>query len=232
MLFIAIWCGLSLTSVAATGSETEKNQHYLSIVKSAVKKFKDTKYENWQFTITQVENEEGDVSTSTQSHDPSREPNQKWQLVSLNGEAPSDRKRKKYSKKMHTEYGSYRPRNFFDNIVMDSLQLAHKTEEHLTFEFDVVTEEFGDDANDKLRGQFILNREQNFIESLTINNTESFSPQFLVTVSHLTLDLRYEQKDESILVKDIVMNLKGNLGPIEINEVNEVTFGDYKLATH
>ena len=215
--------------LSSLSASSHANENYLPLIQSGIDKFNQTAYEQWKFQVKQVENEEGEISGSVQSFDPDRE-KYKWDLISKDGNPPSSREIKKYRSKIDKRKKQFKPRNFFDNLVLNTIKLEDKNESVTIFSFDVVTEEFGADANQKLKGTLLYNNQSNFIESLIITNTEPFKPQFLVTVDHLKLTLNYQLIQGQVLASDVSMRLKGNMGFIEIDEINEVTFSDYQYS--
>lgn len=225
LLLACLAWSLSLSAAEQTPENLDLLKHQIAL---AITKFEQTKMERWAYRVTRFENEEGDITTSTEAFTPHPEIDQQWALIETNGERPTKKQRRQFQKdKREQEKGSYTIK--LRNIInQDSLMLKHQTHSHLEMSFDANLEKLGKDASDNLQGSLSYNKELGFIEHITIVNNAPFSPMFSANISEFRLTFDFASIENSILLQQQAMAMKGSFALFtEIDEVSTDTYTDY-----
>lgn len=220
--------------ISVSANEIETNQTQLrEQIQQAIKDHELTPRKQWAFEVRNYENEEGDISSSVASYNPQRDKEQRWQLLSIDGETPSQKQQRKFSKRQNSEdkekQQSYRFK-LRDIIQLDSLQLASEDEKRYQANFKVELEKLGKKASKKLQGVLTYNKENEFIEKVVITNTDSFSPVFSADIKEFSLSFDFSKIQNAILPQKYHLSMKGTFAFFtEIDEVSTNTFSDYRL---
>ena len=183
--------------------------------------------ERWQFTMTLRIDDEQRVVT----HDPTRGGYDVRQLVSVDGDPPSDKERKTFrdEEKKRLDEQDPETNNYAYLVDLNSLQLEDTQGDVRAFSFAPRVKEF--DEADKLRGTLHLNNATGHVESLRIENSDELSPAFSVTVSHYVLAFSFVDAGGVRLLGNMVSQARGKAGFLKSFATDvEVTFDDYKLA--
>ena len=203
-------------------------------VAKAIEKFEQTKKNHWSFEVSRYENEEGDVTSSIERYMPSETAPTPWQLLRLNGEQPTKKQIEAFietkvaQQKEKTTGNSYSVA-LREIIQLDTLTFAKENEAHIEMNFDVFLNKLGNDASSKLQGSLLYNKQQQFIETLTITNKEEFSPIFSATIDDFKLTFTFTQINKQVLPYRQDMAMKGTFAFFtEIDEVSHDTFSNYQ----
>lgn len=249
-----IWsCALALAvfssgPVAGTATQVENPSQPQQIVSAAtditaviaqaIAAFEATPRSNWSRLVERYENEEGDISSRVERYDASLPKGQRWVLLQLNGETPSDKEQRKYQQKRQKQYDKKtesQESNFSfslkELIQIPTLTLESEDDNYLRANFKVSLSQLGDEASNHLQGLLTYNKQQQFIETIDIANTASFSPIFSAKISELAIQFNFQKIDASILPLSNNMTMKGSWAFFtEIDEVSKDTYSDYQYV--
>mgnify|MGYP000471332356 CR=1 FL=1 len=241
LLALIMMCTIPVSAATDTTDLTQAK----SLIIQAMKKVESTSLSHWKYDVSHYENEEGEVTSSLERHEPnvnnansSNEFNSKWQLLQLNDKTPTKKQIKNYLKEKQTradnkKQGKGLSISLPEIIDLPSLQLVSQTNVQTEMTFDVVIEQLGDDAIGKLKGRLRYNNQKEFIETITITNSEDFSAMFGSNITELEMVLEFIQMKNSVLPKQNNMILKGTFAYfIEIDEVSSAKYFNYDLTMH
>lgn len=229
---------LSLPGFAQQADKQDLQKNALQQqIDHAISQFENTPRKQWAYQVKNYENEEGEISSSLESYDPSRTSGKPWLLLSINGETPNkkqikkfDKRKKQASEAAEKEEQSIRFR-LRDLIVIDSLQLVSQNNYSLQASFNVELERLGSSASKKLKGVLTYDKDNEYIEKIEINNTDSFSPIFSADIKEFTLTMNFDKLNGAVLPEKYEMNMKGSFAFFtEIDEVSQSTFSDYRFV--
>lgn len=205
-----------------------------SKVKQAIDKFEQTKRKHWSYEVSRYENEEGDITSSIERYQPDSTAQSPWSLHRINGKEPSKAQQEEFienkleQQEKKSEGTSYSVA-LREIIQLDTLAFAHENTHYIEMNFDVFLNRLGDDASSKLQGSLLYNKQQQFIETLTITNKEAFSPIFSATINDFKLTFTFTQINEQVLPSRQDMAMKGTFAFFtEIDEVSHDTFSNYQ----
>ncbi len=199
----------------------------------ALNQIESTALQNWSYRVSRYENEEGTVSSSLESFDPRRQFDDRWQLEQINDQPPTAKQQQdfktrkvKAAKNEDSKSVSIRLR---DLIQADTLQWTFEDTTTVHGQFDVFLARLGEDASKKLTGKLKLNKEHGHIETLTVTNSEAFSPMFSANITDFTLSFRFEKHSDAVLLVEQNLAMQGTFAWVtQINEVSKDRFFDYQ----
>lgn len=199
----------------------------------AISAFEQTAREDWSFRITRYENEEGDVASSIEQYDPALGDGNEWSLLRLNGEQPGETEQQAFARARHArlaEKGEHSYSVKLSEIIQtDSLVFHAEGTENVQATFRVHLSRLGDEATKNLIGTLSYNKQQSFIESIEIVNTETFSPMFSARITDFSLKFSFFKIDTAILPHQQRLNMKGSFAFFTtIDEASLDTFSDYQ----
>ena len=235
---IAIKLGVGLLTSAFTflSYANATNSEHKQQVLEALSKFENTPRAEWGYQVERYENEEGDVTSSIERYQPGAEGMGRWLLLESNGKTPTDKEAEKFAKgklKQEQKKGSEQGLSLSLRklIRQDTLVLLSEDNNHFTMGFKVNIDRLGEDAQEKLKGSLTYNKERQFIESVDITSTDSFSPMFMVSITSFNMSLHFLKIGDAILPKENQMQMKGKMSFLtEIDEYSVDTFSDYVLS--
>ncbi|MCC2605676.1 hypothetical protein [Planctobacterium marinum] len=221
---------VSPATFAATNS-----LHLKTMITEAISAFENTERNSWSHYIDRYENEEGDISSSTEHYDAGQPAGQRWTLLTLNGKQPSDKAQRKYQQKRQKqrEKNSENQEQSFSISLQELIQTATLTlnseDTHFVYaNFKVSLPRIGEDASKHLTGLLSYNKQHQFIESIEISNTAPFSPMFSAEITELTIQFNFQKIDSAVLPLSNQMTMKGSWAFFtEINEVSKDTYRDF-----
>lgn len=231
---LAILTSLNLPAHANTEQAQLKQQ-----IDNAISRFEQTPRKQWAYQVSNYENEEGNITSSIERYDPALETSQHWQLLEINGEEPSQKQLEKFyqrknkakqkkDKNKEEQSFSFQLR---DMIVIDSLQLVSEDDNDLKASFEVELERLGEKASKKLQGVLTYSKQDEYIQHLAINNTDSFSPVFSADIKEFSISFHFGKMNDAILPQKYEMNMKGSFAFFtEIDEVSTTTFSNYRFV--
>jgi len=229
--YLLLLCfGTVFNVIAAEKSSTE-----LPLLKekinSAILKFEQTKKKLWAYQISRYEDEEGDISSSIEQHSPLA--NNRWSLKEINGQLPTKKQVKNFSKKKQEQSDSVQKEqnvklSLRKLINHESLSLVSTDEKYIVMAFNVHLKKLGEDSVGKLQGQLTYHKENKFIEKISIWNNADFSPMFTANITDLAISFTFFHIDGAVLAKQNEMKMKGSFAYFtEINETSLDSFSDY-----
>lgn len=222
---------------SANGStiiEVEDPQHHLQqTISDAISRFEQTSRNDWSYRITRYENEEGDVTSSIETFNPANESGKRWSLLRINGQEPTEKQAKKFVKSKQKKSKKGNEHNFSvklrDIIQLDSLELLSEDQNTIQASFEVYLSQLGEDATEDLKGKLTYGKDQAFIESIEITNTDVFSPVFSAEITEFKLTFRFLNIGEAVLPDRQDLSMKGTFAFFtEIDEVSTDTFSEYQ----
>lgn len=200
-------------------------------INNAIVKFEMTEREHWSYRISRYENEEGDITSSVEQYSPqSKEP---WLLKQINGEQPTNKQIINFAKQKQEQnntknQGSNIQLKLRELINQESLSLVSTDDKHIVMAFNVNLEKLGKDAIGKLQGELTYQKDEQFIEKISIWNNAAFSPMFTAKITDLAITFTFFQINGAVLTKQNEMKMKGSFAYFtEINETSIDNFSDY-----
>ncbi|MFT6989009.1 MAG: hypothetical protein ACJASL_000975 [Paraglaciecola sp.] len=222
-------CYCAVFKVIADQSTTTELASFKEKVDRAIIKFENTNKELWSYTVSRYEDEEGDVSSSIEQH--FSQTSEPWLLKQINGQLPTKKQINKFAKQKQSnthkkaEHIQLRLRKL---INPESLSLVSIDEKHIVMAFNVYMEKLGKDSIGKLQGQLIYQKEEQFIERISVWNNAEFSPMFTAKITDLAITLTFIHINGAILAKQNEMKMKGSFAYFtDINETSINNFSDY-----
>ena len=204
-------------------------------ISQAITQFEQTPREQWSYRISRYENEEGDVTSSIELFDPAKEMEKRWSLLQINGETPTEKQLKKFTKDKVKKASKKEKGNISialqDIVQLEGMQLIDEKADNLRASFDVNLERLGDKASQSLQGVLTYNKNAHFIETIEITNTDTFSPVFSAKITDFKLTFRFVKIDEAVLPHEHELQMKGTFAFFtEIDEVSKDTISDYRFV--
>jgi len=113
-------------------------------------------------------------------------------------------------------------------IHHESLSLVSIDDKYIVMAFDVNLKKLGEDSVGKLQGQLSYQKDDKFIEKISIWNNADFSPMFTANITDLAISFTFFHIDGAVLAKQNEMKMKGSFAYFtEINETSLDSFSDY-----
>mgnify|MGYP006138690567 CR=1 FL=1 len=205
-------------------------------INSAIVKFEKTERERWSYSISRYENEEGDITSSIEQYSPPAysDDAEPWLLKRINGELPTNKQMNNFAKKKlkqsnAKEQGSNIQLKLRELINEESLSLVSTDDKYIFMAFKVNLKKLGEDSTGKLQGQLTYQKENQFIEKISIWNNAEFSPMFTANITDLAITFTFVEINGAILTKQNEMKMKGSFAYFtEINETSLDSFSDYQ----
>lgn len=224
---------LCLISTFANAQQTNiANPELIELANLAITKLEQTDVNAWAFEASMYENEEGDVSSSLQKHEPTEGKKGSWSLLMINGDKPTKKQQQKFRKDKKKSTHSDQDFGVAIRTILNlpSITLLSETDTHIMMNFDVRLERLGEDSWGKLIGIAHYHKEGAFIERIEISNNDEFSPMFGSSISELTLSLDFIQLNESVLIKQKDLQMKGSFA--HFMKIDEVSSDKYSKYVH
>ncbi len=232
LLFISFL--FSHNAIAQLQSSSEQDS-IKEEVAQAIEKFEQTQRKNWAYQVIRYENEEGDISSSTEFHTPSTDVKKRWRLTEINGKTPTQKQVDKFIKQKvkqenKTSDDSDYSVSLRELINLKSLKLRSEDNQLKFIAFDVYLSKLGDDAKGKLRGTLTYNKAEQYIEKIVIENTAAFTPIFSANISAFKLTFTFTNINDNILPTQHEMDMKGTFAFFtEIDETSSDKFLNYRF---
>jgi hypothetical protein len=219
-LFLPLYAGASDYSVLLYEAAAALNDDY---------------YRDWAFTETSVE---ADVTTVAR-YDPGRPAGDRWEMLSVNGRAPTDEELAAFvDEKAEEESGDHREDDDSDKDVVEtvqpeSLSLIEETGDYWLFSF--VPEEDEDDEGflEFIDATLKIVKDGPYIESIILRSEKPFRPQFGVKVKDFLTRLEFGPAASGGPIVPMSIDIKINIRAylvIGIDETSSTTFSDYQYV--
>ncbi|WP_286262700.1 hypothetical protein [Thalassotalea atypica] len=221
-------------SASTIAPQTQMSAVLRQQIIQAITDLADAPRKEWAVEISHYENEEGDITSSIERYTPNQEAAKQWSLIRINDKTPTDKQLKKFAKQKQEQAAKKAKGNsysidFKSLIKQDSLHLLNNNDSYTLVGFNVLMEDLGDDAEGKLDGTLSFNKQNNFIEEITIVNNAKFSPLFSASISDFALIFNFIKLNEVVLPQQINMQMKGSFAFFtEIDEVSTTTYSSYQ----
>ncbi|MFT7260662.1 MAG: hypothetical protein ACI9MS_002532 [Glaciecola sp.] len=228
---LLVICLGAVFNALATQNTTEELVSLKEKIDRAVVKFEHTEREQWSYTVSRYEDEEGDITSSIEQYSP--QSSERWLLKQINGQQPTTKQIKTYAKKKNkqsnkTKQGNNIQLSLRELINQQSLSLLSNDDKYIVMAFDVDWRKLGKDSIGKLQGKLTYQKEKQFIEKISIWNNAEFSPMFTAKITDLAVTFTFLQINEAVLSKQYEMKMKGSFAYFtEINETSLDSFSDY-----
>lgn len=180
----------------------------------AIERLAATELEGWAYTRTL----QSDGRIVVDRHDPSLPGEEHWQLVSVDGLAPSEEDWRDYRRKRanHAEQEQdkrrYEVNDLATMLIADSLQAVSSQGQSQTYRFRLQSPD-GRKASlyAGLSGELTLhaNHEQPFIERVRIWSDEPISPAFGVRLSNFGFEMRFTDHGDHVLPATMDLTMEG-----------------------
>ncbi len=229
--YLLVLCfGAFFNVIAAENTATE-----LPLLKEkvnrAILKFEQTNKNLWAYQISRFEDEEGDISSSIEQHSPQED--KPWSLKKIDGQLPTKKQIKSFAKKKQKQSDSVKKEQNIqlplrELIHHESLSLVSIDDKYIVMAFNVHLNKLGEDSMGKLQGQLTYQKENQFIEKISIWNSADFSPMFTANITDLAINFTFSHINGAVLAKQNEMKMKGSFAYFtEINETSLDSFSDY-----
>jgi hypothetical protein len=201
-------------------------------VNHAIQKVENTERKLWSYNVSRYEDEEGDVSSSIEQYSP--QASVRWSLKKINGELPTTKQIKRFSKKKKEQSNTAKQENSIqlklrDLINEESLSLVSTDDKNIVMAFNVYLNKLGEDSKGKLQGELTYQKDNQFIETISIWNNAEFSPMFTAQITDLAITFTFSHINGSVLTKQNEMKMKGSFAYFtEINETSLDVYSDYQ----
>ena len=233
--YLLLMCFGLVINVNATAQTIDELAILKEKINQAIIKMEQTEKKLWSYNVSRYENEEGDISSSIEQHSPQL--HRRWSLQKLNGQLPTKKQIDKFAKKKQEQADTEIKENKQEvNIQLplrklinpDSLSLVSNDKKHIVMAFNVNIKKLGKDSQGKLQGSLTYQKENQFIEKITIWNNSDFSPMLTANIAEFSLAFTFVHINGSVLVKQNEMKMKGSFAYFtEINETSLDSFSDY-----
>jgi hypothetical protein len=240
LLLVVLSVGISFQSVAKNNVQNvhtsfSNDPTYLKeAIANAIKDFEQSRRNEWSFEVTRFENEEGDISTSLERFTPHQDLRQRWSLELINGQLPTKKQvndfiANKVKSAENKENGNNLSIKLADLIQLDSISFATEDELKVQANFNVYLKKLGKQNSKKLQGLLSYDKNNQFIETVTITNTHAISPMFSAEITDLKLTFSFIKIEETILRYQNQLTMKGSFAFFtDIDESSTDTYSDYK----
>jgi hypothetical protein len=179
----------------------------------------------WSYNLSRYEDEEGDISSSIEQYSPRA--SERWLLKQINGQLPTKKQIKNFAKNKQEQNANIQLK-LRELINHESLSLVSIDDKRIVMAFNVYLKKLGKDSIGKLQGELIYQKDQQFIEEISIWNNAEFSPMLTANITDLTITFTFSHINGAVLTKQNEMKMKGSFAYFtEINETSIDTYSDY-----
>jgi len=227
---LLLLCFGAAFNIMAADNTTEKLASFKDIslkekVNLAINKVENTQRALWSYNISRYENEEGDISSSLEQYSPQAK--EKWLLKQINGQLPTKKQLNNFTKNKQKQKNNIQIK-LRELINHESLSLVSSDEKNIVMAFNVHLKKLGKDSVGKLQGELIYQKNNQFIEKISIWNNADFSPMLTAKITDLAITFTFSHINGAVLTKQNEMKMKGSFAYFtEINESSIDVFSDY-----
>jgi hypothetical protein len=228
LLLICLGAAFTISAAESTTTELISLKEKVNL---AIVKFENTERKLWSYKISRHEDEEGDITSSIEQYSPQE--SEPWLLKKINGQQPTKKQVKDFAKKKQEQNNKSKQGNNIQIklrqlINQESLSLVSSDEETIVMAFNVYLKKLGKDSIGKLEGKLTYQKDEQFIESITVWNNETFSPMFTANITDLAITFTFAHINGSVFTKQNEMRMKGSFAYFtEINETSLDIYSDY-----
>lgn len=199
----------------------------------------DTK--QWAFTQTTHRKDKIKIEQYT----PGMVGDSSWQLLSLNGEVPTEEQLKKYNEQKSTEKKEAESKaaksskddhsvavKTSDMVKLDTLKVLEENESEWVMSFQPNIADFDAEVNKNLSGRLHLTKNGHYVNRMVMDNIDTLSPYFSVKINKFHLSMEFMKVTDNVLVpKQVETIMSGKaLFVKNIEEDSQQSFSNYHLV--
>lgn len=170
----------------------------------------DANRDTWAYRIELTDSE----FTRVIDYDPSLESSRRWQLISVDGEPPTQAQlqehRERWAKDDADSTGQEMRKEYSlgDIIDLDSLTPQSETENHYVVSFQPTIKDLKDESG-KLNGTLYINKKTERLDFLSITNERNLSPAFSVSIEDFNLYFSFAVVQDTLFPKVVTTDIEG-----------------------
>ena len=225
-----LYLALSSFLLLFTGhAQSSDSTDYIGLAKSHLTEMDETDIRaTWFYTITTHTDDEILVSRN----DPTRKEGARRELVSVNGESPTEERVDEFRKQeasRHEGRGGERSQSEFSEMVdFSTLALLEVVNGQALLSFTPVLDGL-EKESDKLNGTLRMNADTHMIEELSLVNTAKISPAFSVSFKTFNMSFSFSPVEGETLLSRMTTSVEGKAGFLKkFKSSSEITFSDYQ----
>lgn len=182
---------------------------YKNMVRNSIETV-DANRDAWAYRMELTDSE----STRVIEHNPSLEPSRRWQLVSIDGQPPTEQQLEEHRERwvqddadsigqeMRKEY------SLGEIVDLDSLALRSETRDHYVISFQPTIKDLKDETR-KLEGKLFIDKETEKLDFLSITNKGSLSPAFSVSIDDFNLFFSFAVVEDTLFPREVKTDIEG-----------------------
>lgn len=209
----------------------------LDLAEQALASLDDTALDGWAFTETTVHNGTETIAR----YDPSLPEGERWNLISVDGRAPTDDDREDFEKRhaggdqKDGEQEDSEEQGFSAVIEPDSLVPLEDSVTHAVYRFQPASgeEEDDDGMSEHLDGLLRISKNGPYVESLEMRSREPFSPAFSVKIKEFSTVMTFAPVGENgtVLPESVEVRVIGRAMLFKkLDETVETRLSDYRFV--
>lgn len=176
-------------------------------LRSALSEFRTEGPKNWAFVQTTTAEDKRLV----ENFDPRRRGTDKWVLVEMDGNPPTENELESYREKQAHRLGAGSAPNVKDQLDYDSCELISDDGTQAVWRFRLLPGGFDDNSAEHMAATFTFHRPTGTIQRVELASIETFSPTFVVKIEDARTLLEYSLPEGSTpsLLQTISVRIRG-----------------------
>ncbi len=206
---------------------------HVDIVKRAFSNISNDFHQEWAFTESVTE--EG--VTIVGRYDPRFSDNARWNLLTIDGRAPTADEIADYQDDKKNEFDGHDDDSEIDIVNLDTLELIEETDDSWVYRFipevDDDDDEEGREFMQQVDGTIKVIRDGNYLEYIDLRNDKPIRPAFSVKISRFLTRLTFGPAgdDGPIVPLSIDVEVKGRaILVIKIDVVESIRYSEYEYV--
>lgn len=206
---------------------------HVDIVKRAFSSISKDFHQEWAFTESVTE--EG--VTIVGRYDPRFADNARWNLLTIDGRAPTADEIADYQDDKKNEFDGHDDDSEIDIVNLDTLELIEETDDSWVYRFipevDDDDDEEGREFMQQVDGTIKVIRDGNYLEYIDLRNDKPIRPAFSVKISRFLTRLTFGPAgdDGPIVPLSIDVEVKGRaILVIKIDVVESIRYSEYEYV--
>jgi hypothetical protein len=206
---------------------------HVDIVKRAFSNISNDFHQEWAFTESVTE--EG--VTIVGRYDPRFSDNARWNLLTIDGRAPTADEIADYQDDKENEFDGHDDDSEIDIVNLDTLELIEETDDSWVYRFipevDDDDDEEGREFMQQVDGTIKVIRDGNYLEYIDLRNNKPIRPAFSVKISRFLTRLTFGPAgdDGPIVPLSIDVEVKGRaILVIKIDVVESIRYSEYEYV--
>ena len=206
---------------------------HVDIVKRAFSNISNDFHQEWAFTESVTE--EG--VTIVGRYDPRFSDNARWNLLTIDGRAPTADEIANYQNDKENEFDGHDDNSEIDVVNFDTLELIEETDDSWVYRFipevDDDDDEEGREFMQQVDGTIKVIRDGNYLEYIDLRNDKPIRPAFSVKISRFLTRLTFGPAgdDGPIVPLSIDVEVKGRaILVIKIDVVESIRYSEYEYV--